>query len=260
MEKDLQNRLIFLANKYETAEFLKKDPSQFMHRFSSPLEQETVAFVAANLSFGRREQIIAHIESILADCEKHKLLPTEWILQEKYKDFFLPKENFFYRIYSNNSMILFFDGINFMLKKSGSIQNHIKAQLQKENLVLNKEIFASQVIAQNFRPECNLVPHTKESASKKINMFLRWMVRKNSPVDLGLWSSWFSAKNLLMPLDTHVMQQSVKLGLIPLSSGVKFPSANLKTAVALTQKLKEVFPEDPVRADFALFGYGVEFD
>ncbi len=260
MEKNLKNRLIFLANKYENAEFLKKDPSQFMHRFSSPLEQETVAFIAANLSFGRRDQIINHVEMILTDCKNQNLLPSEWILQEKYKNFFLPREKFFYRMYSNKSMILFFDGINFMLKKSGSIQNHIKPQLQKQNLILNKDIFASHVIAQNFCPECNLIPHTKGSACKKLNMFLRWMVRKNSPIDLGLWSSWFSAKNLLMPLDTHVMQQSVKLGLIPLRSGTKFPSANLKTAIALTQKLKEVFPEDPVRSDFALFAYGVEFD
>ena len=81
-------------------------------------------------------------------------------------------------------------------------------------------------------------------------MLLRWLVRTDSPVDVGLWT-WFSKKDLLMPLDTHVMQQSNELGLICSKS------ANLRTAVALTKKVAEIFPDDPVKADFALFGLGV---
>ena len=76
-------------------------------------------------------------------------------------------------------------------------------------------------------------------------------MRDNSPVDLGLWT-WFDKKNLLMPLDTHVMQQSNELGLI------SSKSANLKTAIELTKKAVEIFPDDPLKADFALFGLGVD--
>ena len=88
-------------------------------------------------------------------------------------------------------------------------------------------------------------------------MMLRWLVRKDSPVDLGIWT-WFSQENLLMPLDTHVMSESYKLNLLLKTPSGKEKSASLKTAIILTEVMKEVFPLDPVRADFALFGLGVD--
>ena len=78
------------------------------------------------------------------------------------------------------------------------------------------------------------------------------MVRRGSPVDLGLWT-WADPANLLIPLDTHVMQEAVKFGLIPQTS-----AASRKTAECLTTALSEVFPGDPCRGDFALFGLGVD--
>ena len=83
-------------------------------------------------------------------------------------------------------------------------------------------------------------------------MFLRWMVRTDSPVDLGLWT-WYSPALLLIPLDVHVMQEAIKLGLLPGNA-----KATRKTAAALTSVLNEVFPGDPARGDFALFGLGVD--
>ena len=83
-------------------------------------------------------------------------------------------------------------------------------------------------------------------------MFLRWMVRRKSPVDLGLWD-WADPAKLLIPLDVHVMQEAVKLELIPEGA-----AASRKTAECLTAALAEVFPGDPCRGDFALFGLGVD--
>ena len=83
-------------------------------------------------------------------------------------------------------------------------------------------------------------------------MFLRWMVRQDSPIDLGLWK-WASPADLLIPLDVHVMQEAAKLGLIPEKA-----TASRKTAELLTSALNEVFPNDPCRGDFALFGLGVD--
>ena len=82
-------------------------------------------------------------------------------------------------------------------------------------------------------------------------MFMRWMVRDQSPVDLGLWSGIVKRRTLIMPMDTHVVKQSVRLGL--LSS----PTTSMSNAQRLTRTMAEVFPDDPVRGDFALFGYGV---
>ena len=119
------------------------------------------------------------------------------------------------------------------------------------------DVHLCNIIASCFPKECVLIPYTKTSACKKLNMFLRWMVRDNSPVDLGLWK-WFSKKDLLIPMDTHVLQTAADFNLIEKTSSGKIPGATIKMARALTQKMKEVFPEDPCRADFALFGLGVE--
>ena len=82
-------------------------------------------------------------------------------------------------------------------------------------------------------------------------MFLRWMVRKVSPVDLGLWNNIIDQRTLIMPLDTHVIQEANRLGLI------KTKSTSMKIACELTEKLRKIFPEDPLKGDFALFGYGI---
>ena len=107
-----------------------------------------------------------------------------------------------------------------------------------------------QIIADAFA-ECRAVPGKAGSANKRTNMFLRWMVRTNSPVDVGLWT-WFSPADLLIPLDTHVLRQAKKLGLISERN-----AATEKTARELTEALKQIWPDDPCRGDFALFGLGI---
>ena len=82
-------------------------------------------------------------------------------------------------------------------------------------------------------------------------MFLRWMVRSDSPVDLGLWSEIIDKRTLIMPLDTHVIQEANRLGLITTKS------TSMKAANKLTAIMLDIFPEDPLKGDFALFGYGV---
>ena len=83
-------------------------------------------------------------------------------------------------------------------------------------------------------------------------MFLRWMVRRDSQVDLGLWK-WANPAELIIPLDVHVMQEAARMGLISEKA-----TASRKTAELLTSALNEVFPGDPCRGDFALFGLGVD--
>ena len=78
------------------------------------------------------------------------------------------------------------------------------------------------------------------------------MVRQNSPVDLGLWK-WYPQADLLIPLDVHVMQETQKLGLLPPKA-----TASRKTAIQLTKQMEQFFPGDPARADYALFGLGVD--
>ena len=120
--------------------------------------------------------------------------------------------------------------------------------LQTESFDASSAIL--HVIAGAF-PQCRVVPQNAGSANKRMNMFLRWMVRTGSPVDIGLWT-WFSPADLVMPLDTHVLKQAKKLRLISERS-----AGTQKTARELTRALKQIWPDDPCRGDFALFGLGV---
>ena len=92
-------------------------------------------------------------------------------------------------------------------------------------------------------------PKNAESACKRLNMLLRWMARKDSPVDLGLWN--IDPSKLIIPVDTHVHRMALDLGL------TKRRQADMKTALEITDAMREIWPEDPAKGDFALFGYGV---
>ena len=95
------------------------------------------------------------------------------------------------------------------------------------------------------------MPKDATSACKRVCMFMRWMVRDNSPVDLGLWSTFVDKRTLIMPMDTHVVSEAMKLNLLTSRC------ASMSAAQRLTDAMREVFPDDPLKGDFALFGYGV---
>ncbi len=161
----------------------------------------------------------------------------------------------FYRFYSFNDMVLLFEAMQTMLLSSGNLGAFFREAFNREKAELEKlgkpAPLLADVVSAAF-PLCPLVPKGKAQANKRVNMFLRWMVRRNSPVDLGLWQ-WYSPKDLVMPIDTHVLQEAIRLGLIPAKS-----RGTLKTALALTAAFKEIWPDDPCRGDFALFGLGVD--
>lgn len=260
----LKEKIILLADKYETPEFLQKDPSQFMHKFlpqngGSVRDAELVAFLSANLAFGRRDQILSHIQIILDKIKESKKSPAQWVLDGEYEKTFDESKKSFYRMYTFLDMKNFFRNLQIFLSQKETLGDFFKEKWENsiKNIQNKEEIFLHSVIAESFCGECALICRSKNGAAKKLNMFLRWMVRENSPVDLGLWK-WYDKNRLLIPLDTHVMQEAVKFSLIEKTSSGKIPSANLKTAVALSKKMSEYFPGDPARGDFALFGLGVD--
>ena len=89
------------------------------------------------------------------------------------------------------------------------------------------------------------------SACKRLAMFLRWMIRTDGIVDFGIWQTAFHPRQLIIPLDTHVHQISLELGL------TQQRTATLKTALEITGALSHIFPDDPCLGDFALFGYDI---
>ncbi|MBP5443922.1 MAG: DUF2400 family protein, partial [Treponema sp.] len=195
MDSKLCKTLRTLADKYETRDFISKDPSCFLYRYEKTDDVETAAFIAANLSFGRRDQILKHVELILEQTDGS---PAQWIRDGKYKSFFTQSEKSFYRMFSFNTMRLLCDRMSEMLRKENTLGDYFHSVYK---LNADSGIHLSTLIANEFCKDCSIIPHGKDSANKRLNMFLRWMVRDNSPVDLGLWT-WYKKTELLIPMDT----------------------------------------------------------
>lgn len=259
MTEELKNTLHRLAEKYETTSFMDADPSQFTRWYSRQEDVEAACFIAAMLSFGSRSQFIPKIRGIFELADKSVGMKN-WLISrdfeknfdEKSPDFErkgekLPK---FYRFYSFSDMNSLFCELSEILRQEESLGSFFRKKYEKLPENEKKPGDLADLISLSF-PDSKIVPKGKNSANKRIHMFLRWMVRQNSPVDLGLWS-WYPLKNLLIPLDVHVMQEGIRLGLLPENA-----KADKKTALSLTSAMEEVFPKDPSRADFALFGLGV---
>ncbi len=249
--KSLQNRLLTLANKYETSSFLNGDPSWFMHQVIGKRNQETIAFIASCLSYGSRQVFLPRIQYLL-DCSRSE--PYEWIRTGKYTLDIPNDDQCFYRLYTNTMMHDLFHALQTMYEEYGDMENYIRcyAKLNKEKPQTDA-IIAIEAICDYFlkHEAIGIVPKSTTSSCKRVCMFLRWMVRTDSPVDLGIWSDLIDQRSLIIPLDTHVIQQSLQLGLITSKT------ASMSVARKLTAKLLEIFPNDPLKADFALFGYGV---
>ena len=207
---ETKEKLRQLAKKYETSAFLAEDPSRYLRRYKKVVDIEVCSFIVAMLSFGRRDQFLQKAEYIfnLADSSSGSI--SEWLLQKKYLENFICDSNKickFYRFYSYLDLCNLFEELSEILKIYGSLGEFIKKQyfaIQQKN---ESVVFLSTVVSEAFK-NCKIVPHGKTSANKRVNMFLRWMVRQNSPVDLGLWT-WYSSENLIMPLDVHVDRKSV---------------------------------------------------
>lgn len=243
--QETRKELVRLAAEYETKGFLNGDPSSFMHQVQGKENQEVTAFVASCLSYGNRSQFLPKIRWIV-NCAKGDVYG--WVWSGLFTDVInAESDECFYRLYSFRQMNAFLCRLRQMLQEYGSMGQYVRKHS-------NGDAFSAVVAICRWFANSgtgHIVPKNTQSSCKRICLFLRWMVRSGSPVDLGIWADFISRRSLIMPLDTHVLQQSIRIGLL------KSKTATMNTAKRLTNKLCEIFPDDPLKGDFALFGYGV---
>lgn len=259
----IEDTLREYAEKYETRDFLDGDPSWFMHQVSGEENQETIAFIASCLSYGNRKQFMPKIQSIL-DYSGGNVY--NWVKSGEFEaDIPDDPDKCYYRLYTYRTMNAYLHALKKMLQQYGSIGGFVKSSISPlcdgtsmesepaNGMPRGKCIDAVTAVCRYFAENGieGIVPKNTTSSCKRICMFLRWMVRSGSPVDLGLWKDIIDSRTLIIPMDTHVMQQAVKLGLI------KSRTASMTSARRLSARVAEIFPDDPMKADFALFGYGV---
>lgn len=243
--------LVALADKYEKKEFLVGDPSWFMHQIEGDTDRELLAFIASSLSYGSRKQFLPKIQLLLdhINAAAHGSV-AQWLCCRHYDDIIPPHSTAsFYRLYNNATFNDFLTALAEMVREHGSIKAYLQADMLTceclEAIKLITRWFASH-------GSTGVIPKDASSSCKRVCMFLRWMVRTGSPVDLGVWADIIDRKSLIIPMDTHVVQESMRLGL--LSS----KSTSMSNAIRLSNRLAEVFPDDPIKGDFALFGLGVD--
>ena len=245
---DVERRLRELARKYETADFIGGDPVSFAHAARSAgggdANLETTAFVASALSYGSRSQFLPKIARI---CEMARGDVHHWVARGGYAaDFREGDGRSFYRLFPYGGMRVFFDCLRGVLEDSGTISAFLKGRGADTGPA------ALEALTGAFAASAPIVPKDTTSACKRLCLFLRWMARDSSPVDFGIWSSWFDKRTLVIPLDVHVVRQALRMGL------TKSPCASMRNALAITARLRQIFPDDPLKGDFALYGLGID--
>ncbi len=245
MDKKTISLLREWAETYNTESFIKDDPVQFPHRFTEKRDIEISAFLTAWISYGRRAHILRKAE------ELHRMMgesPYEFIRTGETSFASLWNRpvccrDTFYRFYTYADLHLLCCRLKEIYDTFESLEDAMKAAGPCENPVIRlQELFTG----------IHGIPVLGgTSACKRLAMFLRWMVRRDGVVDFGIWKEAVHPRQLIIPLDTHVHQVSLRLGL----TGQK--TATLRTAREITDALAKVFPDDPCLGDFALFGYDI---
>lgn len=239
--RDLLRRL---AARHETPAFVEGDPLQCLRGVRPSGNLETAAFVAASLSYGSRAQFLPKIRCILDEAggDVHG-----WVLSGAFRHSFRPGDAAcFYRLFSCGLMADFLSALRRLLQRHGTLGGYLRAHGAATGPAAVRAL--CDAFAGKVSP---VVPANDTSACKRLCLFLRWMARDGSPVDFGLWSGWFDKSTLLVPLDVHVVRQARRLGLL------RSDAATMRAARQLTARLAEVFPGDPCKGDFALYGLGI---
>ncbi len=228
---------------YKNVFFIQHDPISIPHLFNALQDIEISGFLTALISWGNRKAIIQSATQLMQIMHYQ---PYAFILNySKVDNKFLKK--FYYRTFQPSDTIFYIQSLSNYYKKYDSLERVFIGKSIIQGLKeLRDELLQTPHIKRN---EKHLPDINKKSAAKKINMFLRWMVRKDE-IDFGLWKH-ISSSELLIPLDIHTARTSYALGLL------KSTQANLQNVLLLTDLLKTLDGDDPVKYDFALFGMGV---
>ncbi len=236
---------------YQSSFFIEEDPITIPHHYSLKQDIEIAGFFAALFAWGRRETVIKKATVLLSLMDQ---APFDFITQHEEKDLkrFL---KFVHRTFNATDILYFISFLKSFYHQHESLEEAFcKGNYsQEEHVEKNLNGFYQTIFEAEHpkRTEKHISAPFKKSACKRMNMYLRWMVRSGEKgIDFGLWKK-MSPDQLVIPLDVHVCRVATRLGLISPNRKV-----NWETALALTEELKVFDPRDPVKYDLALFGLG----
>jgi len=251
----LKDFLDFKVEQYNQPGFITNDPICIPHRFSKKQDIEIAAFFAAILAWGQRKTIINKCTELFERMDND---PYNFMLQHS-DDELKRLLNFKHRTFNDTDLLYF---VSFF-KHHYSFSDTLETAFLPHDFA-DHDSFTAEHALNHFRSYFFSLPDSprrtikhissplQKSTCKRLNMFLRWMVRKDSKgVDFGVWNT-IHPSDLICPCDVHVDRVARRLNLITRKQ------TDWRTAVELTEELRKFDPQDPVKYDFALFGLGVE--
>ena len=243
----------FLDQKYHSFNrpvFIATDPVQVPALFTDKENIEIAGFLAATLAWGQRPTIIRNALRLISLMNNN---PIEFLLKtpEDEWDAFL---GFKHRTFNGTDCVFFLKSLKNIYQNHGGLESVFTEGFQADRTIFGSLVHFRKVffeLEHERRTEKHFPDATKGAAAKRINMFLRWMVRSDQGgVDFGLWKQ-IPASALMLPLDVHTGNVARKLGLLARTQN------DWRAVEEITAKLREFDPEDPIKYDFALFGLGV---
>ena len=249
MIPDLKEFLDEKWERYERPDFIPNDPIQIPHRFSKKQDIEIAGFLTASIAWGNRKSIITNATKMMSLMDE---APHDFIANHQEKD--LERfDGYVHRTFNQEDLKTFVRALGGLYKQHQSleaffVENAQTGDLQQAITVFKQVFFKGMP---NNRAQKHVADPARGSAAKRINMWLRWLVRPaDRGVDFGIWkeipTAWLSC-----PLDVHTGRVARELGLL------KRKQNDAKALLELDSSLRRFDPVDPIKYDFALFGLGV---
>lgn len=235
--------------RYNRRQYARFDPIEFLYGYDDPLDCELVGLIASSLAYGRVAQILRDVRRALDALGP---APAEYLKRAKPRDIAHRLEGFKHRFTTDADLAALLAGVREVWKRFGSLEECFRRSLgsQDANILPALEAMAKELISAGGLTTSHLLPlPSRGSACKRLNLFLRWMVRRDD-VDPGPWRGVEPSK-LLVPMDTHMHRICLQVG------ATRRTAANLRAAVEATAAFAAVAPRDPVRYDFALTRLGI---
>lgn len=240
---ELKDFLDFKADKYESADFIETDPILIPHQFERKEDVEISGFLIASIAWGNRKAIIKSGQRLM---ELMGNAPFEFIMEGRFES--IP---FVHRTFNGVDLQFFLESLK-LIYENGGLEKSFSTANSQSGMQDRIHHFRTIFMQANpvFRSGKHISDPMKNSACKRINMFLRWMVRSDvKGVDFGLWKT-IDSSELMLPLDVHTGNNARRLGLLERKQN------DWKALEELMLKLRDMNPNDPVKYDFALFGLG----
>lgn len=236
-----------LVEKYENKTFIETDPIQIPHRYKDKEDIEIVAFISALFAYGSRKVFIPKLDELFSKMGKS---PLEYIKNGEFSNL----KSFNYRFAKENDVVEILKVLSKLYNSNETIQTLFRYGYEQKSDIKGMLQVVTDYFYLNSTDNVGegfyfmLANPKNNGAMKRLNMFLRWLVRK-PPVDFGLWD-FISTSELLIPLDTHVAKISREMNLLTRKSN------DFKSVLELTHKLKQFDSIDPTKYDFAIYAKG----